>query len=259
MVVVPRQTRQRAEILDLLEDVDEFRSAQQLHEMLRARGSSVGLATVYRAVQSLSEHGDVDVLRTEDGESVYRRCEQRSHHHHLVCRSAAARSRSRPVRPRPGPRRSAPRTGSTTSTTPSSSSAPAPPAGRPPRPDAGQSRARRAMSRGTTHHDANSSTSDAIPTARPASRDRTTSKISIALPAMTRASTTRPARANRAAGGDQLGLEPPAEEDAVQAHGRDEQRGRQHREDHEHQVEVLLVGVEVARTAAGTGWSAGSR
>jgi Fur family ferric uptake transcriptional regulator len=55
--------------------------------MLRARGSSVGLATVYRAVQSLSEHGDVDVLRTEDGESVYRRCEQRSHHHHLVCRS----------------------------------------------------------------------------------------------------------------------------------------------------------------------------
>ena len=86
MVVVPRQTRQRAEILDLLADVDEFRSAQQLHEMLRARGSSVGLATVYRAVQALSEHGDVDVLRTQDGESVYRRCEQRSHHHHLVCR-----------------------------------------------------------------------------------------------------------------------------------------------------------------------------
>jgi len=86
-MVVVRQTRQRAEILDLLEDIDEFRSAQQLHEMLRARGSSVGLATVYRAVQSLSEHGDVDVLRTQDGESVYRRCQQRSHHHHLVCRT----------------------------------------------------------------------------------------------------------------------------------------------------------------------------
>ncbi|MBO3085626.1 transcriptional repressor [Cellulomonas sp. zg-ZUI188] len=84
---MPRQTRQRAEILDLLEDLDEFRSAQQLHEMLRARGSSVGLATVYRAVQALSEHGDVDMLRTPDGESVYRRCAQRSHHHHLVCRT----------------------------------------------------------------------------------------------------------------------------------------------------------------------------
>ncbi len=86
-MAVVRQTRQRAEILDLLEGLDEFRSAQQLHELLRSRGSSVGLATVYRAVQSLTETGEVDVLRTEDGESVYRRCEQRTHHHHLVCRS----------------------------------------------------------------------------------------------------------------------------------------------------------------------------
>ncbi|AEE46051.1 transcriptional repressor [Cellulomonas fimi] len=86
-MVVVRQTRQRAEILELLDGLDEFRSAQQLHELLRARGSGVGLATVYRAVQSLSETGEVDVLRTPDGESVYRRCAQRSHHHHLVCRS----------------------------------------------------------------------------------------------------------------------------------------------------------------------------
>jgi Fur family transcriptional regulator, ferric uptake regulator len=86
-LAVARQTRQRAEILDLLDDVDEFRSAQQLHELLRARGSGVGLATVYRTVQSLSEAGDVDVLRTPEGESVYRRCAQRSHHHHLVCRT----------------------------------------------------------------------------------------------------------------------------------------------------------------------------
>ncbi|MFC4614724.1 Fur family transcriptional regulator [Cellulomonas algicola] len=87
VMAVVRQTRQRAEILDLLAGLDEFRSAQQLHELLRSRGSSVGLATVYRAVQSLTETGEVDVLRTEDGESVYRRCAQRTHHHHLVCRS----------------------------------------------------------------------------------------------------------------------------------------------------------------------------
>lgn len=87
MAVIQRNTRQRAEILALLDGLDEFRSAQQLHELLRARGSSTGLATVYRAVQSLTESGEVDVLRSEDGESVYRRCERRgSHHHHLVCR-----------------------------------------------------------------------------------------------------------------------------------------------------------------------------
>lgn len=87
MVVMQRNTRQRAEILALLDGLDEFRSAQQLHELLRSHGSSIGLATVYRAVQTLAESGEVDVLRTEDGESVYRRCERRSHHHHLVCRS----------------------------------------------------------------------------------------------------------------------------------------------------------------------------
>ncbi|MGV8977453.1 MAG: Fur family transcriptional regulator [Cellulomonas sp.] len=86
MTTVPRPTRQRSEILALLDGLDGFSSAQQLHELLRSRGSTTGLATVYRAVQVLSESGDVDVLRTEDGEAVYRRCERRSHHHHLVCR-----------------------------------------------------------------------------------------------------------------------------------------------------------------------------
>ncbi|OLT54071.1 Fur family transcriptional regulator [Cellulosimicrobium sp. CUA-896] len=80
-------TRQRAAVSDALEDVEDFRSAQQLHEILRSRGDSVGLATVYRTLQSLAEGGDVDVLRTEEGENLYRRCERREHHHHLVCRS----------------------------------------------------------------------------------------------------------------------------------------------------------------------------
>jgi Fur family ferric uptake transcriptional regulator len=53
---------------------------------LRSRGDSVGLTTVYRTLQSLADAGKVDVLRTGDGESVYRRCST-SHHHHLVCRN----------------------------------------------------------------------------------------------------------------------------------------------------------------------------
>ncbi len=81
-----RMTRQRAAVSDALENLDDFRSAQQLHEVLRSRGDNVGLATVYRTLQSLADGGDVDVLRTEDGENLYRRCERREHHHHLVCR-----------------------------------------------------------------------------------------------------------------------------------------------------------------------------
>jgi len=83
-----RMTRQRAAVSEALEDLPDFRSAQQLHELLRARGDAVGLATVYRTLQTMADGGDVDVLRTEDGESLYRKCERSEHHHHLVCRTS---------------------------------------------------------------------------------------------------------------------------------------------------------------------------
>ncbi|MFC7218787.1 Fur family transcriptional regulator [Streptomyces polyrhachis] len=81
-----RSTRQRTAVAAALDEVDEFRSAQDLHDMLKHRGESVGLTTVYRTLQSLAESGEVDVLRTSEGESVYRRCSTGEHHHHLVCR-----------------------------------------------------------------------------------------------------------------------------------------------------------------------------
>jgi Fur family ferric uptake transcriptional regulator len=81
-----RSTRQRAAITALLENIDDFRSAQELHDELRRRGEGIGLTTVYRTLQSMSAAGLVDTLRTDTGESVYRRCSA-NHHHHLVCRS----------------------------------------------------------------------------------------------------------------------------------------------------------------------------
>jgi len=86
MSVPQRQTRQRTAVAELLTEIDDFRSAQQLHDDLRHRGVSVGLTTVYRALQSLAETGEVDQLVNDEGESVYRKCSG-SHHHHLVCRS----------------------------------------------------------------------------------------------------------------------------------------------------------------------------
>ncbi|MCD2111003.1 MULTISPECIES: Fur family transcriptional regulator [Rhodococcus] len=80
-----RSTRQRSAIVDLLDNTEEFRSAQDLHDELRKRGEGIGLTTVYRTLQSLAEVGSVDVLRTDSGESLFRRCSS-GHHHHLVCR-----------------------------------------------------------------------------------------------------------------------------------------------------------------------------
>jgi len=80
-----RETRQRAAVSAALDDVDSFVSAQDLHARLRTAGEGVGLATVYRALQQLADDGEIDVLRTADSESMYRRCSS-GHHHHLVCR-----------------------------------------------------------------------------------------------------------------------------------------------------------------------------
>ena len=80
-----RPTRQRRAVATALQSCDDFRSAQEIHELLRRTGENVGLSTVYRTLQALADNGDLDVLRTEEGESVYRRCST-AHHHHLVCR-----------------------------------------------------------------------------------------------------------------------------------------------------------------------------
>lgn len=86
MVEAPRNTRQRRAVAELMEDLDGFRSAQQIHALLAGRGENVGLSTVYRTLQALADADEVDALRSDDGETLYRRC-SRGHHHHLVCRS----------------------------------------------------------------------------------------------------------------------------------------------------------------------------
>src|SRR5438067_1420878 len=63
--------------------------AQELHDELRQRGDNIGLTTVYRTLQAMATSGLVDTLRTDTGESVYRRCSAH-HHHHLVCRACGS-------------------------------------------------------------------------------------------------------------------------------------------------------------------------
>ena len=82
----PRLTRQRGAVQAVAGELDRFRSAQEIHARLRAAGERIGLATVYRAVAALVAAGDLDALRTDRGETLYRRCST-GHHHHLVCRS----------------------------------------------------------------------------------------------------------------------------------------------------------------------------
>ena len=79
-----RSTRQRAAVKEVLDGSESFLTAQQIHDQLRGTGSKVGLTTVYRTLQLLSESAEIDILHVE-GEAMYRHCSG-SHHHHLVCR-----------------------------------------------------------------------------------------------------------------------------------------------------------------------------
>lgn len=80
-----KTTKQRALIAAAIENNHEFVTAQQVHAQLRAGGESVGLATVYRNLQAMEQAGQVDSIRTIEGEFAYRVCST-GHHHHLICR-----------------------------------------------------------------------------------------------------------------------------------------------------------------------------
>ena len=82
-----RGTRQAEALSAALDGLPGFCSAQQIHAELRNRGEHVGLTTVYRHLQVLSEDGQVDAIRDASGETLYRRCRSDAHHHHLTCRT----------------------------------------------------------------------------------------------------------------------------------------------------------------------------
>lgn len=85
-----RNTWQREAVRAALAEARGFVSAQQLHQRLREQGSTIGLATVYRALSSLSETGEADSLQSPEGENLFRSCAMEGHHHHLICRSCGA-------------------------------------------------------------------------------------------------------------------------------------------------------------------------
>ena len=82
----PRRTRQRVAVAEFLRGRENVTSAQDIWAGLRDDGSTIGLATVYRAVQALVDDGEIDALRSPmTARSVYRHCSSGAHHH-LVCR-----------------------------------------------------------------------------------------------------------------------------------------------------------------------------
>ena len=79
-----RPTPQRVFVVQELAREENDATAAQIYDRLRRRGTNIGLATVYRTLSLLHEHGAVDTLAHHAGELCYRLCGG-YHHHHLVC------------------------------------------------------------------------------------------------------------------------------------------------------------------------------
>lgn len=80
-----RLTPSRRAVLTVLERArGQQLSAQELHRRARKLHPTIGLATVYRTLSTLSDEGAVDLVSTEHGEAAYRLCSP-GHHHHLIC------------------------------------------------------------------------------------------------------------------------------------------------------------------------------
>ena len=76
----------RAAVISYLDEQDCCRGAQEIHEALATRGSAVGLASVYRAVDGLVEQGLLQRIDFGDGIARYEPVRaDHGHHHHIVC------------------------------------------------------------------------------------------------------------------------------------------------------------------------------
>ena len=77
-------TTQREQVLRAVIDAGKHIDAEELHRRLSASRQRVGLATVYRTLQMLREHGLVAESQFGERRHRYEQAEGR-HHDHLVC------------------------------------------------------------------------------------------------------------------------------------------------------------------------------
>ena len=82
----PLRGRARAAVIELLAHQSCCLTAHDIFDRLRAAGSAVGLASVYRTLDQLSTDGFVQKIELGDGTTRYEPAQTGGHHHHhVVC------------------------------------------------------------------------------------------------------------------------------------------------------------------------------
>lgn len=80
-----KQTQQRKLIVGYFLKINDHVDAEELHRRVRADGHDIGLATIYRTLNLLTDAGLVEQKSFQDGRSVFEVASPDSHHDHLIC------------------------------------------------------------------------------------------------------------------------------------------------------------------------------
>ncbi len=83
-----RMTVPRKAIMDVLGDSDKHLSAEDIYLTVHRSYPNVGLTTVYRTLELLTDMGMIVKFDFGDGRARYELAEgpDKKHHHHLICR-----------------------------------------------------------------------------------------------------------------------------------------------------------------------------
>lgn len=84
-----KQTRQRTIMLDVLYNSKGPLSAEDLFGLIKKRGVSMSLSTVYRILESFTDKGLVTALTLETSKQVLYEVAHAHHGHHLICISCS--------------------------------------------------------------------------------------------------------------------------------------------------------------------------
>ena len=83
-----RASAPRAEVIGAIAELGCSVSAKEIEDLLRERGSTVGLASIYRALELLERLGLVKRIDLGDAAARYEAAAPGGeHHHHIVCDS----------------------------------------------------------------------------------------------------------------------------------------------------------------------------
>lgn len=82
----------KQQFVSLLENEEDHLSAEDVYLLVKEKSPEIGLATVYRTLELLSELKVVDKINFGDGVSRYdlRQEGARRFHHHLICTQCGA-------------------------------------------------------------------------------------------------------------------------------------------------------------------------